>query len=222
MQDNKSAYNAAKYDGHIANVLPYYNEYHAQVIDLVKATGIRSPKWLDSGCGTGTLALRALESDPDIRFTLCDPSENMLGEAKAKLAGYDIRFMNVSSDALPFKDEFDVVTAIQSHHYYGFEERETAVRHCFDALRSSGIFVTFENVRMSEDISDELALKRWVSFLRQHGNSEEDVQMQLGRRGTEVLPITVGQHLEMLKRCGFRSVDVLWASYLQAGFWAVK
>ena len=46
--------------------------------------------------------------------------------------------------------------------------------------------------------------------------------MHKERRGTEVFPITVEEHLSLLKKCGFRSVNLLWASYLQAGFWAVK
>ena len=46
--------------------------------------------------------------------------------------------------------------------------------------------------------------------------------MQLDRRGVETHPITIEQHLEILKRSGFSSVNLLWASYLQAGFWAIK
>ena len=30
------------------------------------------------------------------------------------------------------------------------------------------------------------------------------------------------EHIKLLRECGFRSVDLLWTSYLQAGFWAVK
>lgn len=51
MKDNKSAYNASIYDSHIVNVLPYYREYTAQIIDLVDAAGKKNIKWLDSGCG---------------------------------------------------------------------------------------------------------------------------------------------------------------------------
>ena len=222
MKDNKSAYNASVYDGHITSVLPYYREYHNQVIDLVRTLGIDSPEWLDTGCGTGTLAAKALEVLPQVRFTLCDPSAGMLAEAQRKLQGQDIRFFNIPSQELPFDSAFDVVTAIQSHHYFKPDERELAVRSCCRALRESGIFITFENIRMSTDESDAIALKRWVSFLEQHGNTPEEVEMQLKRRGVEFLPITVEQHLKLLKKCGFRSVNLLWASYLQAGFWAIK
>ena len=56
--DNASAYDSGIYDSNIVNVLPYYTEFHAQVMDLVKAMGFNAPKWLDTGCGTGTLAFR--------------------------------------------------------------------------------------------------------------------------------------------------------------------
>lgn len=222
MNDNRSAYNACVYDEHIVNVLPYYGEYHKQVIDLVKTMGLTAPDWLDTGCGTGTLCATALETLPNARFTLCDPSEKMLNEARAKLKGKDVHFLNVPSGQLPFDAEFDVVTAIQSHHYCRPDERKQAVLGCYRALREGGVFVAFENIRMSTDISDAIALKRWANFLAEHGNSGEDVQMHMDRRGVEIFPITIGQHIALLRECGFSSVNILWVSYLQAGFWAIR
>ena len=191
MNDNKSAYNAGVYDEHIVNVLPYYREYHKQVIDVVKNMEFEVPQWLDTGCGTGTLAAKALEVIPDACFTLCDPSEKMLAQAKEKLQYRNIRFHNVPSDKLDFNNEFDVVTAIQSHHYFDEAERELAVKNCYRALREGGVFMTFENVRMDTDESDTIALKRWIRFLEEHGNSSEDVRMHIERRGVEVFPITI-------------------------------
>jgi len=222
MKDNKSAYNSSIYDEYITNVLPYYQEYHNQVLDVVRAMGIYSPVWLDTGCGTGTLAMRILETYPEIKLTLCDPSEKMLDIAKAKLTGNDIRFFNLSSEQLPFENEFDVVTAIQCHHYLSLEGRENAVKACYKALKEDGVFITFENIKMETDEADAIALKRWQTFLQEHGNSSEDVRMHIERRGVEVFPITIAQHMELLKKCGFRSVNVLWISYLQAGFWTIK
>lgn len=230
MKDNKSAYNAHIYDENIVNTLPYYKEYSAQIIDLVNATGKKDITWLDTGCGTGTLAVRVLSERADVSFSLCDPSEQMLEIAKNKLSGLEvkendnkeIKYFNISSGDISFSGEFDVVTAVQSHHYLTVEERKKAVKNCYNALKDGGIFVAFENIRMTTDESDELTLKRWVHFLEEHGNSPEKVQMQLDRRGTEVLPITVEQHIEILRECGFRSVNVLWASYLQAGVWGIK
>ena len=220
--DNKTAYNSSEYDGHIVNVLPFYHEYHNQIVNLAEVYKPGAVDWLDTGCGTGTLAAKVLETRQNVRFTLSDPSEKMLKEAEKKLAGRNIRFINKASHEFEFESEYDVITAVQSHHYYRPDERQKAVLNCYRALRNGGVFITFENIRMSTDISDAIGLKRWVSFLEKHGNSEQDIQMHIDRRGAEVFPITVEEHIDLLKRCGFRSVDILWAAYLQAGLWAIK
>ena len=222
MRDNKSAHNSNVYDDRITSVLPYYREYHAQIIDLVDKLDIPNPNWLDTGCGTGTLAARVFEKRDDVRFTLADPSVGMLEKAKEKLSGRDVEFINQSSLEISFTDEYDIVTAVQSHHYLQKDERKRAVKNCYEALKESGLFVTFENICMSDPKSDEIAMKRWFAFLEEHGNTPEEVQVQKDRRGVETLPITIEEHINLLRDCGFRSVDMLWTSYLQAGFWAIK
>ena len=222
MKDNKSAYNSSVYDENIVSTLPYYREYHNQIIDLVKAAGMQNIDWLDTGCGTGTLASRVFDCRDDVRFTLCDPSEQMLDIAKNKLQGRDIRVFNIASQNMTFDSEFDVVTAVQSHHYLKPDARKTAVDNCFRALKSTGVFVTYENIRMTTEASDKIALKRWENFLSDHLKYPEVVKMHIDRRGVEVFPITIEEHIELLREAGFKSVDVLWTSYLQAGFWAMK
>lgn len=222
MIDNRSAYNSNVYDANIINTLPYYREYHNQIMDLVRAMGLKDISWLDTGCGTGTLCSRVLEERDDVRFTLCDPSEQMLERAKEKLQGRDIRFLNVQSQDLTFDSEFDVVTAVQCHHYLKPDARRTAVMNCCRALKENGVFVTFENIKMTTGESDSIALKRWENFLSDHLNDPEKVAHHMNRRGVEVFPITIEEHIKLLRKCGFKSVDVLWTSYLQAGFWAIK
>ena len=220
--DNKSAYASNVYDDHIVHVLPYYRDFHDQIIDLAEACKPGAVDWLDTGCGTGTLAAKVLQARRNVRFTLCDPSEKMLDAAEKKLKDQPVRFIRAASHELVFESEFDAVTAVQCHHYYRPDEREKAVRCCWRALRSGGVFVAFENIRMSAEACDVIAMKRWVSFLREQGNPEQEIQMQIDRRGTETFPITIEQHLDLLKRTGFQSVDLLWVSYLQAGFMAIR
>lgn len=222
MNDNRSAYNSSVYDKNIVSTLPYYREYHYQIIDLLRAMGRKDIDWLDTGCGTGTLASRVFEHRDDVRFTLCDPSEQMLAIAKDKLQGRDVRTFTIPSQQMTFDSEFDIVTAVQSHHYLQPDERRVAVENCYRALRDGGVFVAFENIRMSDEASDKIALKRWENFLSDHLGDPALVKKHIDRRGVEVFPITIEEHIKLLREAGFKSVDVLWTSYLQAGFWAIR
>lgn len=223
MKDNSSAFNSTIYDSKVNAVLPYYTEYNKQILDLAEVFGIEYSKWLDTGCGTGNLAMMAAEKFGNAKFTLCDPSAEMLEAAKLKLADIDnVEFRNISSQELDYKNQFDIVTAIQSHHYLNADERKKAVRNCYDALKEGGIFVVFENIAMSTEKSERLAITRWKNYMLAHGRSEEQTENHMKRRGTELFPITIEEHIRLLREIGFKSVDLLWSSYLQAGFFAIK
>lgn len=45
------------------------------------------------------------------------------------------------------KEEFDVITSIQAHHYLSANERVKATNVCFELLSPSGVYVTFENIQ---------------------------------------------------------------------------
>ena len=224
MKDSKSAYDSTQYDGEIRKSLPYYDEFHKQVIDIVKATGLKHIDWLDTGCGTGKTAFEAISAikDTDISFTLCDISEKMLEIAKEKLSKSDIIYRNISSGQLDYSDHFDIVTAIQSHHYLSKKDRITAVTNCYKSLRTNGIFIAFENICFSNEETDRLALKRWENYMLSMGKTPEEVEKHLQRRNREYFPITINEHISLLNNCGFKSAELLWMSYTQAGFIAIK
>ena len=224
MKDNKSAYNSAQYDEEIRKSLPYYDEFHKQVIEIAKATGLKKVKWLDTGCGTGKTAFTALNTftETDIDFTLCDISEKMLEIAKEKLSDDRITYRNLSSQELDYSENFDIVTAIQCHHYLSKEERKLAVTKCCNALKSNGIFIVFENIRFEDKVIDTSALKRWENYMLSMGKTTEETKMHLERRNREYFPITISEHISLLKECGFKNAELIWLSNMQAGFMAIK
>ena len=117
--DNKSAFSVNQYDDNVRKVIPFYDEIHKQVLDLVQVYfGDKSISALDTGCGTGNFGLRACQLPNISKLMLCDPSEKMLSDAKKKLEGYNCKFSCIGSENLNFDEEFDLVTAIQSHHYF--------------------------------------------------------------------------------------------------------
>lgn len=223
MKDNSSAFNSTIYDSNINAVLPYYTEYNKQILDLADVLGLKKAKWLDTGCGTGNLAYQAAEKFDNVKFVLCDPSAEMLEAAKNKFAERNsVDFRNISSQELDYDGEFDIVTAVQAHHYLSASERKRAVKNCYNALMEGGVFVTFENISMSTENSEKLAITRWKNYMLAHGRTEEQTVNHMKRRGTELFPITIDEHIKLLKEVGFKSADLLWSSYMQAGFFAIK
>ena len=161
MIDNKSAFAVNQYDENVRKVIPFYDEIYAQIFSVIEAyCGDRPLAVLDTGCGTGTLGKMALERLNLSELVLCDPSEKMLADAQGKLKNQVCEFHCVGSEKLDFENRFDVVTAIQSHHYFDRATREVAVRNCFKALKAGGIFICFENTAPFTEYGVSNMLKR--------------------------------------------------------------
>lgn len=224
-RDNTTAHDAAEYDRKVRQVIPFYETLHQQTRELV-ASIVPAPEcWLDTGCGTGTLVAGALASFPRTRFVLADPSEAMLAEARARL-GHEARVTVLPAaptGALPdVTPAPQVITALMCHHYLSAADREVALGRCRALLRDGGVLVTFENVAATSPDGTRIGLARWGEWQRRQGRAAPEVEEHLARFGRELQPITVAEHMAALRDAGFRVVELLWASYMQAGFWALR
>ena len=227
MNDNTTAHKAEEYDGKIRATIPNYEYFHSETIDLVKSINPSPEKWLDTGCGTGTIVDLALNSFKNTSFFLADPSKDMLSIAGKKLLNDKnnrVQILDsVSSQELKLPEkEFDVITAIQAHHYLDRDGRKAAVENCFRMLKTGGVFIAFENIHPFTASGIKVGLDRWMRFQMSCGKGEEEAQKHVQRFGKEYYPVTIEEHLGLLRDTGFSVVEILWVSYMQAGFYAIK
>ena len=215
-----AAFIPEEYDRKIKQTLPYCEEFYKQIVDVVKCLYTEKVSWLDVGCGTGKMA--ELGSELADRLVLCDNSLDMLDIAKKQVISVKTEFVLKSAQKMEYENEFDVVTAVQVFHYLTVEERKKAVRRCFDALKQDGIFITFENFAPDGEYGTKLCLNRWMKYQIEHGRTEQESQEHILRYGKDYFPITINEHRELMKECGFKDVELLWCSYMQAGFIGVK
>lgn len=233
MTSAKSAHNATPhlpedFDNRISGVLPYYSCFHQEIINFVKSLPFSPKIWLDAGCGTGSLVNKAIEEFPDTKFLLLDPSEGMLNQARKKLSFYPIdrlEFLRASPTqefSQKLDEQPDAITAIQCHHYLSREGRAKATGVCYDLLKEGGVYVTFENIRPLTEEGIFIGKRYWGSFQLAYGRTEEEIKEHLERFDMEYFPITVEEHLKLLRETGFRTVELFWYSYMQAGFYCIK
>ena len=221
--DNTSSNRASEYDAGVRVVLPYYDSINDEIIHFVRAYDPAPRAWLDTGCGTGFLATKILESFAPLRLVLADPSEEMLRIATEKTASRDVEYRSCDTSSLPFGDgSFDVVTAVQSHHYMDADGRARATRRCFDMLRDGGLFITTENTRPPDAETTGITREYWKQHQIRSGKTPEQAENHMNRFDSEYFPITAGQHLKLYADVGFRIRDVFWKSYMQVGFYCVK
>ena len=225
---NSTPYLPENYDTQISGVVPYYLSFHQETINLVKSLPISPKVWMDTGCGTGSLVSKVIEEFPYTKFLLVDPSEEMLDQAKKKMLSYPngrLEFLKASPTqefSQNLKENPDIITAIQCHHYLSHESRAQATRVCCDLLKEGGIYITFENIRPLTEDGIAIGKRYWRNFQLSYGRNENEIQKHLERFDTEYYPITVEEHLELLRATGFKTIELFWYSYMQAGFYCIK
>jgi len=226
MGDNKTSQKAKDYDAKVEKTHPMYPFFHNETLSLVEVVNPEPSRWLDTGCGTGELVSKALKSFEKTHFVLADPSEAMLAIAKEKFDGAShsqLEYVQAGTEELNFPVEsFDVITAILSHHYFDRETREKVTAHCFSLLKEGGVYVTFENITPYTEKGIQIGLERWCQAQIKKGKSVEEAQRHMTRFGKEYYPITLDSHVRLLQDAGFSTVEVLWVSSMQAGFYAIK
>jgi tRNA (cmo5U34)-methyltransferase len=231
--DNLTSHLSNEYDSQIGNTIPYYGLFHEEILNLIESMDIKPNSWLDTGCGTGNLVEKALQKFPDTVFIMADPSVDMLNRAKEKLNDYNrVKFL----DPLPSQDislskkpskigdfqAVDVITAIQSHHYLSLDERYHAIKSCYNNLNENGVYLAFENIRPLTEKGTEIGKEYWKRFQISKGKTVEEAENHIKRFGVEYFPITIEEHLSLLRKIGFSVVEIFWYSYMQAGFYCIK
>jgi len=224
MSDNTTAHSSNEYDLGILKTIPFYNVIHSEIINLVKVYNGKPDKWLDTGCGTGTFIVNAQKTFMDTKFFLCDPSIEMLNIALNKCINNtkSIGFLDTISIDKKWNNQFDIVTAIQCLHYLDKKGRADSLARCFDILKNDGMFVTFENTRPLTQKGERLYKDYWKQFQIQAGKEEKKAESHIQRFDVEYFPISVIDHIELLKKTGFRTVELFWYSYMQSGYVCIK
>lgn len=226
--DNTTPHLSAEYDTQIMNTIPYYDCFHREIINMLQTLNTNPAIWLDAGAGTGTMIANCIDLFPHTLFLLADPSEEMLLVAQQKLSKYGterLRFLTpVTTQKITLDSSLrpDVITAVQSHHYLTRDERAAATKVCYELLVEDGIFITFENIRPFTDQGIANGKRYWGNYQISRGKSEEQVRKHIERFDKEYFPITIEEHLQLYRECGFKVVELFWYSYMQAGFYCVK
>lgn len=222
MSDNKSAFRSDSYDRKIKQTIPYYDEFYEQVIELVKIFNHNAVRWLDIGCGTGKMGSVAFGNIELDKFVFCDSSDEMIRIAKERFKYNNAEFSVCDVQKLDYANEFDVITAIQVNHYLHMDERKIALQKCYEALKDSGIFISFENFAPFTNLGKSVYLEKWKRYQMKQGKILEECQKHIKRYGKDYFPISLSENVELMQNCGFKAVEILWLSNMQVGLWGIK
>ncbi|MEO8127720.1 MAG: class I SAM-dependent methyltransferase [Bryobacteraceae bacterium] len=202
----------------------------AMVLDLIARTAAQvnpeAKSILDVGCGAGNYTLKVLEYLPGLNSTLVDLSAPMLQRAQARVSAAtpgtvetlrgDIRELELGAAKYDL-----IVAAAVLHHLREDAEWEAVFRAFYQSLRPGGSIWISDLVSHAVPEVQQIMWRRYGDYLAAFkGEAYRDhVYAYVEREDT---PKPVLFQCELLRRAGFREVEILHKNAVFAAFGAIK
>ena len=202
----------------------------AMVLDLIAQTVARTNpdarSILDVGCGAGNYTHKVLEYLPNLNATLVDLSAPMLDRAKSRVAAAstgvvttmpgDIREIELGGE------RFDVIVAAAVlHHLREDTEWEAVFAKLYQSLRPGGSIWISDLVSHAVPAVQNVMWRRYGDYLAAFKGEEyrDHVYAYVEREDT---PKPLLFQCDLLRRVGFRDVEILHKNAVFAAFAAFK
>lgn len=181
---------------------------------------------LDIGCGAGNYTLMMLSKLPNLNCTLVDLSLPMLNKAFERVSAAtkgnveikqgDIREVDLAENS------FDIILAgAVLHHLRDDQDWETTFTKIFKLLKPGGCFMISDLITQDTDLLNEYTWQRYGDYLEGIGGAEYR-QKVFDYIEKEDSPRSMNYQLDLMKKVGFKSVEILHKNMCFGAFGAIK
>lgn len=215
---------AEQYDGIIKKLIPYYHQMVDAIVNTIPFEHTSEIEVLDLGCGTGTVAKTVKDTFTKAKMTCMDISANMLQIAGGKLSdASDTTYINSNFYEFNFEKKYDsIVSSLALHHLVTKEDKLDFYSKIYSGLKAGGIFINADVVLASTDFLQKRYMEQWKSFMCRNVMKDEVENKWIPTYYEEDRPVSMMEHIEMLKEAGFADIDIVWKYYNFAVYMAKK
>jgi tRNA (cmo5U34)-methyltransferase len=196
---------------------------------ITEASGIIVPKaenLLDIGCGAGNYTLMMLSKIQNLNCTLVDLSKPMLDKAFERVSQAtrnqvhilqgDIREVNLN------ENHFDIILAgAVLHHLRDDQDWETTFSKLYKLLKPGGCLMISDLITQDTEALNNYTWERYGNYLEMTGGKEYRSKV-LAYVAKEDSPRSMNYQLDLMKKVGFRSVEILHKNMCFGAFGGIK
>jgi tRNA (cmo5U34)-methyltransferase len=205
---------ARTYDRARRQLVPCFDDFYRTALELVPFGPDAAFTALDLGAGTGLLSSFVAGAFPRAEITLVDISEEMLAQARERLAAEAARVRFIIMDfatSIP-AGGYDLVISALAIHHLGDAEKRGLFRNICGVLRPGGAFINADQVLGPSATAERRYHETWLRQARERDVGATDLAQALERmRADRMCPLAV--QLRWLEEVGFRDVDCAYKNY---------
>lgn len=215
------------FDDMVSRSVPFYGEIQRMVAEIGKDFAMPESNLYDLGCSTGaSLILLDKVVDEKVKFVGLDDSEEMLKKCDKKLQEngikreYDLNFADLNQGITI--ENASVVNLCLTLQFIRPLNRERLVQQIYDGMNDNGCLILTEKVLGEDSLFNRLFIKYYYDMKRRHNYSDMEISQKREALENVLIPYKLEENKELLKKCGFKLVDVFFKWYNFCGIIAVK
>ncbi len=181
---------------------------------------------LDIGCGGGNYTLMMLTKIPNLKCTLVDLSLPMLDKAFERVSQKtnnnvsilqgDIREVGLN------ENHYDIILAgAVLHHLRDDKDWETTFEKLFKLLKPGGCLMISDLITQDTELLNDYTWERYGDYL-EGLSGKEYRQKVLDYVAKEDSPRSMNYQLDLMKKVGFRKVEILHKNMCFGAFGGIK
>jgi len=221
---------AEVFDDMATRSIPFYVEQQRMIQEIAKKFALEGTNVYDLGCATATTLVNLSQMIPECAgFIGYDNSLAMLEYAKGKVREkklddrIDLRFGDLDGDLVtrPLENA-GLVTLCWTLQFIRPMHRDRVIRWIYESLSDGGALIMTEKILTQDTHTSRLFIDTYYSFKRRNGYSDNEITRKREALENVLVPYTIGENVEMIRRNGFAIADTFFQWYNFAAFLCLK
>lgn len=212
------------FDNHIKKSVPGYEEGHDLISNLAPFfLGESQSKFLEIGCSTGTLTkkVRQKTGRKDVEFIGIDIEKDMVDFANENNKFENIKFEIANISEYEISNQ-NIISSYYTLQFINPSIRQFVVNKIFNSLNWGGAFILFEKVRGPDARFQDIMQTLYTEYKISQGYDEKEIiGKTLSLKGI-LEPFSSNANIEMLKRAGFKDINLIFKKLPFEGYLAIK
>jgi tRNA (cmo5U34)-methyltransferase len=182
--------------------------------------------FLDVGCGAGNYSLMMLSKMPNLNCTLVDLSKPMLDKAFERISQQTSKNVETLQgdirDVVLKENHFDIVLAgAVLHHLRDDKDWETTFDKLYKLLNPGGCLMISDLITQDNQQLSDYTWEKYGDYLEALGGKDYRNTV-LDHVAKEDSPRSMNYQLDLMKRVGFSSVEILHKNMCFGAFGGIK
>jgi len=216
------------FDDMVSRSVPFYDEIHRILLDIVDRACPRLDNIYDLGCSTGT-TISIISKHVGARnlqpgFIGVDNSEYMLEKCSKKIHSSGVSDCKLLCQNIEDTEITDANLVIMNYtlQFLDPEKRHQVLENIFNGLRTGGVFFLSEKIRVDDEHIHTLLTELYYDFKRRNGYSELEISQKREALENVLRPLTPEEQLLALREAGFTKVEMIFRWYNFASYIGIR